>query len=288
MKQSILILFLALGISSSLYSQDYYNYTYRTFKDQRVINSQSVEVLEARRLQIRISHRFGDIGGDAGGWGTFYGLEFAEDVAIGADYGITDKLDVSFFRTKGAGPLKQVLNGGLKYQFLRQQPSSGSPVTITAYGLASLSTMERSEAPESLSSFPDFQHRLVYHLEVMVARKFSEAFSLQLSPGYTHRNLVQSDDENGIFSISAATRIQLSKVFSIIAEGTVPVTSFADGDYQLPLGLGLEIDTGGHVFQINFTNASGLAPTDYIPYTNSRWGNGEFRFGFTVARLFNL
>ena len=113
---------------------------------------------------------------------------------------------------------------------------------------------------------------------------------MQISPGYIHRNFVPQNDENGLFSLGLAARLQLTKVFGLIADTTIPFSSLrtTDQGFYLPLGFGLEVDTGGHVFQINLTNTTGLAATDYIPNTRSNWADGQFRLGFTISRLFNL
>ncbi|MEQ8707254.1 MAG: DUF5777 family beta-barrel protein [Phaeodactylibacter sp.] len=269
----------------------------QTFKDSRLVNIQSVETLSKRRLDVRIGHRFGDLLGDNGGWSTFYGLEQATDVMIGAEYGATDKLTLGFFRTKGAGALpdgqaglRQVLNGTVKYALL-QQSKGGAPVSLTFWGVAAASTAERiADNPDIIRNFSSFSHRMAYHGQLMIASRLSDRIALQLTPGYTHRNVVAFQDENGLFSLGLGTRLQLSRVFGIIADVTLPFSDYrtSENGFYPALGLGLEIDSGGHLFQLNFTNATGIMETDFIPYTTSNWLDGEFRFGFTISRLFNL
>ena len=274
------------------------DYVYQTFKDSRIVNVHSVETLPKRRLDVRIGHRFGDLLGDNGGWATFYGLENATDVMIGAEYGFTDNFTAGLYRTKGAGAmpqgqagLRQLINGVFKYRLLRQKEGKGTPVTLTVLGVGSLSTANRiADNPDVLRSFPDFSHRMAFTGQLLIARKFSDGLSLLIAPGYTHRNLVPFEDENGLFSMGAGARVQLSRVFGIIADITVPFSSrrTSDNGFYPAVGLGLEIDTGGHLFQVNFTNATGIMETDYIPYTTSNWLDGEFRLGFTISRVFNL
>ena len=294
MKKQLLFI-LALSICHSMKAQDY---VYQTFKDSRIVNVQSVETLAKRRLDVRIGHRFGDLLGDNGGWPTFYGLENATDVMIGAEYGFTDNFTAGLYRTKGAGAmpqgqagLRQLINGVFKYRLLRQKEGKGTPVTLTVLGVGSLSTANRiADNPDVLRSFPDFSHRMAFTGQLLIARKFSDGLSLLIAPGYTHRNLVPFEDENGLFSMGAGARVQLSRVFGIIADITVPFSSrrTSDNGFYPAVGLGLEIDTGGHLFQVNFTNATGIMETDYIPYTTSNWLDGEFRLGFTISRVFNL
>ena len=280
-----LLVFLFTLCSVSLaYGQD----TYRTFKDTRVINTQSTETLKKHQLDVRIGHRFGDLSGDAGGWPTFYGLENASDVMIGVDYGFLDNLSLGLFRTKGSGPLKQLLTFNAKYKLAQQ--SDKTPVSVALVGMTSMSTMESSETAGAINNFEQFAHRLVFNGQLIVARKFSDRFAFQIVPSYTHRNIVDNLDVNGIFALGLAGRIQLTKVMGFIADLTLPFSDIrnADNGYYAPLGFGLEFDTGGHVFQINVTNSTGMMETDYVPYTRSSWGEGQFRLGFTISRLFNL
>ena len=264
---------------------------YQTFKDTRTINSQSTEVLEAGKLDVRIGHRFGDFGGDSGGWPTFYGLESAADIMIGLEYGLTNNLMVGINRTKGAGPLKQNINGLAKIKLVNQEYDGNQPFSAAVYGLASYSTMEKSPTEGVLNFFAKPEHRLSYHIELLLARKFSKRFSLQLSGGMTYRNIVPSNDQNLIASIAASTKIQVTKVFGLLLEARVPFAQshIQENGYYYPLGVGFEWETGGgHVFQVNFTNSTGMVETDYIPYTRSNWGDGEFRLGFTISRLFHI
>ncbi|RMD71745.1 MAG: hypothetical protein D6818_07480, partial [Bacteroidetes bacterium] len=123
-------------------------------------------------------------------------------------------------------------------------------------------------------------------------------FALQLTASAVHRNLVAHYDDNTTFAAGLATRIQLTKVLALIADLQVPLNGnqspfTADKhpdapDYHLPLGIGLEIETGGHVFQVNLTNSAGIMETDFLPETTQSWAEGQFRLGFTISRLFNL
>ena len=296
MKNFLFLLSLAFTLPSFLSAQDF---VYPTFKDSRIVNVQSVETLPKRRLDIRIDHRFGDLAGDNGGHATFWGLENATDVMIGAEYGFTDNLTAGLFRTKGAGSLpngqsglRQLLNGVVKYRLIRQGTEGGSPVTLTVLGVGTMSTAEKIEGnPDVINSFEKFEHRMAHSVQLLLARRFSERFALQVIPGYTHRNLIAFEDqENDIFSLGVATRIQLTKVIGIIADATFPFSDYRNSDngFYPAIGVGFEFETGGHVFQVNFTNATGIMETDYIPYTTSNWGDGQFRLGFGISRVFNL
>lgn len=266
------------------------------FKDTRVINTHSTEVLPAHKLDVRISHRFGDFAGAQGGFRRLFGLESASDVMIGLDYGLTDRLTAGLHRSKGTGRmpdgsagLRQLFNGMLKFSIFQQ--TSQMPVSLTLLGVGTFSGAEKiADSPNPLDRFERFAHRMAYHSQLMLARRFSDRISVQFAPGYTHRNFVQHGDENGLFSLSGAAQIQITKVYGLILDGNFPLAASRNPDqgFRPAVGVGLEVDTGGHVFQLNFTNATGMAETDFIPYTTARWGKGEFRMGFTIRRLFNL
>ena len=289
-----LFLFLALSLSLSAQRER----VYRTFKDTRGVNVHSVETLPKGKLDVRISHRFGDMFGDNGGWPTFYGLETAADVAIGAEYGFSDNFNFGVYRAKGAGStplgqasLRQLLNGVVKMRLLHQETGGGAPLSVTFAGTASLSTSTKIEGNDNLiRSFPKFAHRMAFNGSLVMGRKFGDRFSLQVIPAITHRNLVPFAGENTIFSLGGAARYQLSKVVGLVADATFPFseTITSENGYSPAIGVGFEFDTGGHVFQLNFTNATGIFETDYVPYTTTQWGDGEFRIGFTISRWFNL
>ncbi len=296
MKNKILLIgaFLSLACTATVLAQKSENpYILQTFKDTRAVNTQSVETLPAWKLDVRIAHRFGDMFGEAGGWKSFYGLESASDVVIGAEFGWTDNFMFGLFRSKGsaANGLRQNLNTTVKYRILRQKKDDSMPISMSISGVGTASTQAKSTDPSAISSFPKFSHRFAYTAQLIVARKFSDRFSFQINPSFTHRNLVLNEDENDIISLGAAARYQVTKVMGILLDANYPFSSFrsdSGNGYYPAVGIGFEWDTGGHVFQLDFTNATGIVETDYIPYTQSNWAKGQFRMGFTIRRLFNL
>nr|HMP31939.1 DUF5777 family beta-barrel protein [Saprospiraceae bacterium] len=260
----------------------------QVFKDRRVINSQSTEMLKTGKLDFRVGHTFGDIAGEGGGWTTLYGLESAADILIGFDYGLHDNIMVGVNRTKGSGPLRQNLNGHLKLKLLTQKVN-GLPISVAAFINGTYTTMQKGVIPGSLTYFEKTLHRFMYHSDVIISSKLSKGFSIQAIGGYTYRNLVDIDDINGLLSAGLAARIQVTKSIGLILDSRVIFSDLRKELKHFPLGAGLEWETGGgHVFQINVTNARGLAETDYIPYTNDDWSLGQFRIGFTIARQFSL
>jgi hypothetical protein len=261
----------------------------QTFSDRHVINTHSVEMLKGGYFDFRVSHRFGDMFGDAGGWPTFYGLENAADILIGGEYGLSNNIDIGLNRTKGAGPLNKFVNGFAKFRVLNQFREDTAGLSIVLLGIMSVTTMQESPSPDALSNFRDFSHRLVYTGQAIFGRRFSDAFSLQALVSYTHRNQVLEGDDNDLFSVGGAFRLKLTEVMRIVGDVNFPISDLrtSENGYFPSIGFGIEFETGGgHVFQVNFTNARGIIENDYIPYTRSDWGEGEFRLGFTISRLF--
>lgn len=257
------------------------------YKDRRIINSWSTEVLPKRILDFRVGHRFGDVTGSSGGWETFYGLENSTDVLIGFDYGLTDKITIGVSRAKGAGPLGQLVNGQLLWQIASR--GTDRPASLGLMGMATMSTMAKSTNPSALSYFPKFEHRFIYYGEFVAAKRFARWLSGSLGLNYVHRNYVGLNAETDLFGVTVGGRIQVSRSISIIAEATYPISVnlSKDDNYYFPLGFGLEWETGGgHIFQINLINSKGMIETDYIPYSTSSWEDGGVRLGFTISRKF--
>lgn len=280
-----IILFIILQIATvQLFGQ--YAEDERIYKDTRVINLQSVETIAKGKLDFRIGHKFGDAAGTSGGWGSFYGLENASDVLFAFDYGISDNLMIGIGRAKGSSTFSQNIYGQIKYNLIKQSKSNGKPVSMTVHGMMVASTM-----PNTNEIFEKTIHRFSYHLQYIVARKFGNRISAQLNAAWTFRNLVSSDDKNDLASIGGSLKFQLSKAMAIITEvsNTFKDNSSGLADLTPALGFGLEWETGGgHVFQMNFTNAKGILETDFVTDTTSQWGDGEFRLGFTISRLFTI
>jgi hypothetical protein len=284
----ILLLLVGVATVSIAYAQET---VFQTFKDTRVVNSHSVETIKSGRMDFRIAHRFGDIAGSAGGWSTFYGLENASDIMIGFEFGLSDKLMVGINRTKGSGPLKQNINSFFKYRLITQEINGNQPISLAFMAISSASTMPKSNIEGVLNFFEKTAHRFSYHMEIILAKKFSNRFSLQASGAWTYRNIVPANDQNDLVSLGGAMRLQLTKAIGLLVDGRFPLSELrtAENGYHPSLGVALEWETGGgHVFQMNFTNSRGLAETDFIPYTTSHWLDGEYRLGFTVSRLFTL
>ena len=271
-----------------------------TFKTTRIINAHSVETLNTKTLDFRVSHRFGDIASKEGERAhALFGFDNAADIFIGLEYGVTDDLTLGFGRNKGAGPLDELYHGHIKYRALKQTTDNKRPVSITIFANSAITARKKSADSTSVSSIPKWQHRFSYVVQAIIARKFSGKFSLEIIPTYLHRNFVPYGDENDNFAIAAAGRFKFTKRVAIILEFFYPISKYRFNEdyrnenlinynYFMPIGIGFEFETGGHIFHVNFTNSEGILQNDFIPYTSKNWLDGGFRLGFTISRVFQL
>lgn len=252
-----------------------------TFKASRILNGHSIERMTTGQLDFRISHRFGTI--NSGAY-EFFGLDQAH-IHLSLEYGINDWLMVGL----GRGTFEKTVDGFTKISLIRQSSGPESrPVSISMFSGIYVNGLRWSE-PEREN---EFIHRLSYVHQVLIARKFTPGFSLQLTPSYLHQNLVEGiDDPNDIFSIGAGTRLKLSKRISFNAEYYYlfkPDNETLSKDLFHPLSLGFDIDTGGHVFQIVMTNSVGMRENAFLGHTTGRWLDGDIHLGFNVSRVFQL
>jgi hypothetical protein len=248
-----------------------------TFKTTRISNGHSVETLPAGVLDFKIQHRFGTF---TSGIDEFFGLDQAF-IRLGLDYGINDRLMVGLGRTS----YQKQVDGFLKYKLLKQK-HGGTPVTVTALASAMYRT---DNFDEGLPYTINQTDRLAYAFQLMVARKFSEGVSLQLMPTLVHYNIVpKSTDPNVIISIGAGGRFKLTKRTSFNIEYYYNLSDYKFEGTRNSLAVGFDIETGGHVFQLIFTNGQGIAEKPFITETTGDFFNGDIHFGFNISRVFQI
>ena len=267
----------------------------KVFYSQKAINTKTVEVHPKGIMDFSIDHYFGDLAGDNGGpKHGFFGLDGIKDVRIGFQLGLTDRLNIIFARAKGSGNVTNQYEWGLKYQALRQKDNDPThPLSLTFFANDVLSAM-RSGGDTSTyfeNSFENFGSRHSQVVQVLAARKFGKV-SLQLNPIYLHTNYVELNAQENLFAIGGAIRWPLSKKFILIADyfHTFRTPNSLDSAHTIgfhdPFGIGFEIITEGHVFHLNFTNATDILENRFIRATTSSWGDGQFRWAFTLTRNF--
>ncbi|MBB6610797.1 hypothetical protein H7F15_07085 [Pontibacter sp. Tf4] len=253
-------------------------YAKASFKTTRVINGHSLENVAGGVMDMKISHRFGML--NTGAYNLF-GLDQAS-IRIGLDYGLTDRLMIG----AGRSSHNKVYDGFVKYKVLRQ--SSGKktmPISLAVLSGVYLKTIEWQQ-PERENYFSS---RLEYTHQLIVGRKFSESTTVQFMPTIVHRNLVATgDDTHDVILIGAAARQKLTKRVAINAEYYYALPDQLPTDRQNSLAIGFDIETGGHVFQLHFTNSTSMIEPGFLTETIGDWSKGDIHFGFNVSRVFTI
>lgn len=254
------------------------NYATATFKTTRLINAHSVEQLTAGVLDVKISHRFGTL--NSGAYELF-GLDNAS-IRIGADYGLTKWLMIGL----GRSSYEKQYDGFMKLKLLRQSTGARNmPLSLSGFAGMYYNTLHWADTSrENYTS-----SRISYVFQLIAARKFSEGFSLQIAPTLVHYNLVKgANDPNDLLSIGIGARQKLTKRVSINVEYYYQLPGFKPEGSVNAFSAGFDIETGGHVFQLIFTNSTGIAENQYITGTTGQWQKGDIHFGFNIARVFTL
>jgi hypothetical protein len=252
-------------------------YVKNAFKSSRVIHSHSMEFIGKGVLDVRILHRFGTVDN---GLKDLFGLDEA-NMRFGFDYGLGKSLTIGIGRSN----LNKELDGFIKYRPVWQSKGPGGiPFSVVLIAGLSLRTQEFPEPKDVY----EFKHRLAFYQEIIIGRKFSEALSLQLNPIFLHRNLVPgANDDNNTWALGMGGRIKLSKRTAFVVDYT-PVLAGRQEGTKDPLAVGFDIETGGHVFQLHFTNATGMNEKAFLTTTVDDFWKGEIRFGFNLSRVFTI
>jgi len=263
---------------SLLGDEETIDYTNASFKTNRVINLHSLESTAGGVLDFKIGHRFGTLNG---GFYELFGLDNA-NIRIGFDYGLSDVITIGV----GRGSFEKTYDGFVKYKFLRQSTGKRKmPFTAAILLTSAIQTLKWAN-PERENYF---SNRLYYTSQLIIGRKFSESFSLQLSPTMVHRNLIKTNTEkNDVYALGAAGRIKLSKRLALNAEYIYLLPDQVAGNITNSLSIGFDIETGGHVFQLHFTNSTSMIEKGFITETTNSWDNGGIHFGFNVSRVFTV
>jgi hypothetical protein len=272
------------------------HFVYATFKGTHLINTRTVETIKKRELDFRVSHRFGDIGGEFGGEKHFFGLDNSTDIKISFDYGISDRLTFGIGRAKGATAVRQLYEASLKFKLIRQGANGGSPITVTAFVNTVATSMVSNARANTPDHFEELADRLSFTGQLLIACKIAEGFSLMVMPTAVHSNYVVHDDENRVYAIGVAGRLKITKRMGLVADYFKVIRSQESIDafkeqgitFYNPLGVGIEFETGGHVFDLTFTNSQAILENQFIPYTTTTWNMGQFRWGFNLSRIFSF
>jgi hypothetical protein len=263
---------------------------YATFKATKVINAHSTETVKKNNLDFKITHRFGNMGVNSSGH-TLFGFDEATNIRFSFDYGVTDRLMLGIGRSK----TNEHIDGSIKYKILEQTTDNKMPLTLVIYSNMAITPKRDLSGTGELDKFA---HRISYVHQLILGRKFNDRLSFEILPTFLHRNFIRYgvnpsngvEDSNDILAIGAAGRIKLTKRLSIVGDYFYTFSDYrtSDNSFYMPLSIGVEIETGGHVFHINLSNASGIIENDFLPDTRESWTDGAFKFGFNISRMFRL
>lgn len=248
-----------------------------TFKATQIINTPTVEAPPKNTLQFIIMHRFGEL---SDGAYELFGLDNA-DIRFGLDYGLTKNLSVGV----GRSSFDKTFDANFKVKLLRQTTGK-MPLSVSLYELITYTTFpKKSEKPYLTPRL-----RTAYTSQLLIARKLTTHLSLQLSPTLIHFNMVATpQDKNTVFATGIGGRLKITKRMSINAEYSyLPDDFIVSSKMYNSLSTGLDIETGGHVFQLVFTNSRGMIGPYYLAKTAGSWGDGDIYFGFNISRSFNF
>lgn len=247
-----------------------------TFKGSRIINGHSVETRPEGVLDFLISHRFGRL--NSGAY-EFFGLD-QSNIRLGLEYGITDRLNIGI----GRSSFQKVFDGYVKYKLLWQQPGEKRmPVSLVWFSSATINTTRRPEEDININNRMSYTHQL------LIGRKFGSDLSLQLTPTVVHRNLVlTTEDENDIFALGFGGRYKITNHVALNVEYFYRFNGNQDANTYNAIAIGFDIETGGHVFQLHFTNAQAMVESGFIPATTGNFFEGDIHFGFNISRVFQL
>ena len=248
-----------------------------TFGATRISLTQSVEPTVKGQLVLDIQHQFGPINS---GVQEFFGLDQAT-TRLGLTYGVFDWLSVGI----GRSGLYKTYDGSLKARLLRQKEGGGMPVTLSYFGNIGIYTTSWNY--DNVPYY--FSHRMSFVNQFLIARRFGDHLSVQISPTYIHRNFVESSEaDNDVWDVGMAARYLFAEKFSVSLDYHYLLSKYTADHYKNSLTIGFNILTAGHVFSLFATNSLGIIEQQFIPATEGSWLNGDIHFGFTISRSFTI
>lgn len=286
MKKIILIIFI-ISINSQFFGQDLLdildnetpkteNIVTATFKGTRILNGHSIENRKDKELEFIISHRFGRVNL---GFDELFGLD-QSNIRFALEYGFNDNLTIGL----GRSSFEKTYDSFLKYSLLKQKNGENSfPFAVSLFGSVAVKTLKDYDPSDKRT----FAESLFYVGQVLIARKVSPSFSYQITPTYLHRNSVRINaDPHDIFALGFGTRMKLSKRVSFNSEYYVTFNESKSIDARNSLAFGIDIETGGHVFQLILSNAITMIEKSFITESTGNFFGGDIHFGFNISRTF--
>jgi hypothetical protein len=264
---------------SLLGEEDPVVYSTATFKSTRVINGQSIENVAGGVMDFRVSHRFGTFNT---GIHKLFGLDLAS-MRLGFEYGINDRIMVGIGRSN----VNEEVDAFTKIKILKQVESGPKkmPISLSYFG----STVMRGTAWADPNIDNFFTSRLYFCNQLLVGRKMDDNLSIQISPTHIHRNLVETSAvAHDLYAIGFGGRYKLTRRLTFNAEYFSLITKNVGAEVNNSLSLGIDLETGGHVFQLHLTNSSSMNEKGFISETTGNWDKGDIQFGFNISRVFTI
>lgn len=287
--KNLLLIFSIIFLSNNLFSQTLDDILEQeapsnstvvsgTFNGTRIMNGQSIETRQKGVLEFLIQHRFGRI--NSGGY-ELYGLD-QSNIRFGLEYAITDDLAIAL----GRSSFEKTFDGYVKYRLIKQKTGVKSvPLSVTLLASGAEKTLKDYLPAEK----PSFGDRFAFTGQALIARKFNPDFSLQITPTFIHYNTVPDPiDSADIFAIGFGTKVKISKHISVNGEYYYSINPFESINTKNSIAFGLDIETGGHVFQLIFTNSRAMIEKSFIAETTGDFFKGDIHFGFNISRDFYL
>jgi hypothetical protein len=255
------------------------------FKSLKIVNLESTKLAAKGDFYFVVAHRFGFVNN---GFDDFFGLDNA-NTQLKFLYGVNEWLTVHVARSG----FQETYDAAAKYR-LFAQGENNFPVTIVGFNSVAVNTELKEEDYPKL----EFENRLSFATQILISRKFSEKLSLELAPTLFHENTLRdvldennmvispNPQENTQYAIGIGGRYKLTKRWSFNIDYVAHLNRANESIYKNPLSIGFDLETGGHVFQMHFTNATAMHETGYLGQTVGDWGKGEFGFGFNLVRVF--
>ncbi len=254
------------------------NYVSSTFKGTRILNGHSIENRKKGTLEFMISHRFGRVNLGAE---ELFGLD-QSNIRFAFEYGVTDHLMLGV----GRSSFGKEYDGFFKLKLLQQGADKGAfPFAVSLFGSAAYRSIDDFASDNE----PSFSERIAYTAQMLIARKFSPGFSLQITPSLIHRNSVRiEEDPHNIFAIGVGSRVKLTKRIAINGEYFYTVNPLESIPATNSLAFGVDIETGGHVFQIILSNSITMIEKSFITESTDDFFEGDVHLGFNISRAFQF
>ncbi|WP_027138748.1 DUF5777 family beta-barrel protein [Gaetbulibacter saemankumensis] len=244
------------------------------FKGLKIVNFESTKLVAKGDFTFVVAHRFGSL---KNGFDSFFGLDDAV-TRLNFIFGITDGFNIGISRSS----FQKIYEASAKYRFISQK-NNGFPLTLVGYNSVLINTaLEKDNLP-----LLEFKHRVGYTAQLLISRKFNSKLSLELAPTFFHDNYVAiNEQENSQFALGLGGRYKLSKRMSLNIDYGWHLNRADTSPFRNPLSIGVDIETGGHVFQMHFTNAQGMNTNSFLGQSTGDWSDGDIYFGFNLSRVF--